>query len=64
MELTIRPVVKISPYSKSKNAADEMLTVFCTFIGSDVLKLLCSLCSTKKPEECAYDDLKTKIDSI
>ena len=40
-----------------------MRAAFCTFIGSDAFKLLCSLCAPKKPEECTYDALKTKLDA-
>ena len=56
--------LKISPYDEGENAADKIRAVFCTFIGSDAFaKLLCSLYSPKKPEECTYDALKTKMDS-
>ena len=43
-------------------AAEKMRAAFCTFIGSDTFKLLCSLCTPKKPEECQYEDLKKKLD--
>ena len=55
--------LRISPYAEGENAADKMRIAFCTFIGSDAFKLLCSLCAPKKPEECTYNILKTKIDS-
>ena len=51
---SIRPVVKISSYAEGKNAPDKTSAALCTFIGSDAFKLLCSLCSPKKPEECTY----------
>ena len=41
----------------------KMRATFCTFIGLAAFKLLCSVCSPKKPEECTYDTLKTKMDS-
>ena len=53
--------LKISPFAEGENAADKMRAAFCTFIGSDAFKLLCSLCAPKKPEECTYDTLKTKL---
>ena len=40
-----------------------MQATFCTFIGSDAFKLLCSLCAPKKPEEFTYDTLKMKLDA-
>ena len=55
--------LRISPCAEGENAADKMRIAFCTFIGSDAFKLLCSLCAPKKPEECTYNILKTKMDS-
>ena len=55
--------LKISTYVEGKHAADKMRAAFCTFIGPDAFKLLCSLCPLKKPEECTYDALKTKLDT-
>ena len=55
--------LKISPYAIGDDSADKMRAAFCTFIGSDAFKLLCSLCAPKKPEECTYDALKTKLDA-
>ena len=54
--------LKISTYSEGKHATDKMRAAFCIFIGSDAFKLLCSLCAPKKPEECMYSPLKTKLD--
>ena len=55
--------LKISPYATGDDSADKMRAAFCTFIGSDTFKLLCSLCAPKKPEECTYDALKTKLNA-
>ena len=55
--------LKISTYAEGEHAADKMRTTFCTFIGSNIFKLLCSLCALKKPEECTDDALKTKLDA-
>ena len=55
--------LKISTYAKGEHAADKMQAAFCTFIGSDIFKLLCTLCAPKKPEECTYDALKTKLNA-
>jgi len=46
--------LKISPYAEGDNATDKMQAVFCTFIGSDAFKLLCSLCTPNIPEDCGY----------
>ena len=55
--------LKISTYAEGEHATDKMQVAFCTFIGSDAFKLLCNLCVPKKPEECTYDALKTKLDA-
>ena len=55
--------LKISPYAEGDGSADKTRAAFCTFIGSDSFKLLCSLCTPKKPEECTYETLKAKMDA-
>ena len=55
--------LKISTYAEGEHAANKMRAAFCFFIGSDTFKLLCSLCAPKKPEECTYNALKTKLDA-
>ena len=53
--------LSISSYATGNNAADKKRAVFCTLIGSDLtFKLLCTLCTPKRPEEETYDDLRTK----
>ena len=54
--------LKISTYAEGEHSIDKMQAAFCTFRGSDAFKLLCDLCALKKPEECTYDSLKTKLD--
>ena len=56
--------LKINPYAKGEGeaATNKMRAVFCTCIGSNAFKLLCSLCAPKKPEECTYETLKAKMD--
>jgi len=53
--------LSISSYATGDNAADKKRAVFCTLIGSDTFKLLCTLCTPKRPEEESYDDLRTKL---
>ena len=55
--------LKISPYAEGEDSADKTRAAFCTFIGSNSFKLLCSLCAPRKPEECSYETLKAKMDS-
>ena len=55
--------LKISPYAEGDGSADKTRAVFCTFIGSNSFKLLCSLFAPKKPEGCTYENLKAKMDA-
>ena len=57
--------LKISPYAEGEGetAKNKRCAVFCTCIGSEAFKLLCSLCAPKKPEECTYETLKAKMDA-
>ena len=53
--------LSISPYAAGDDANDKKRAAFCTFIGSETFKLLCTLCAPKKPEECSYAVLKDKL---
>ena len=53
--------LSISPYAAGDDAETKKCAVFCTFIGSETFKLLCTLCSPAKPEEYSYETLKTKL---
>ena len=55
--------LKISLYAEGDQSTNKMQAALCTFIGSDAFKLLCSFCAPKKPEECSYETLKTKLDA-
>ena len=53
--------LSISPYATGDDADNKKRAAFCTFIGSETFKLLCTLCMPKKPEECTYVELKDKL---
>ena len=53
--------LSISPYVTGDDADNKKCAAFCTFIGSETFKLLCTLCAPMKPEECSYVDLKNKL---
>ena len=53
--------LSISPYAAGDDANDKKRAAFCTFIGSETFKLLCTLCALRKPEECSYAVLKEKL---
>ena len=53
--------LSISPYATGDDADNKKRAAFCTFIGSETFKLLCTLCTPKKPEECTYVELKDKL---
>ena len=55
--------LSISPYATVDDADTKKCTAFCTFIGSETFKLLCTLCVPAKLEECSYETLKTKLNS-
>ena len=55
--------LSISPYATGENADTKKRAAFCTSIGSETFKLLCTLCAPAKPEECTYETLKTKLNS-
>ena len=48
----------ISPYATGDNSADKKQAVFCTLMGLETFKLLCTLCTPKHPEEESYDVLR------
>ena len=54
--------LSISSYAVGDNAEDKKRAAFCTFVGSETFKLLCTLCTPRKPEECTYTTLKEKLD--
>ena len=53
----------ISPYSQEEQTAHKSKAAFCTYIGSETFRLLCSLCALTKPEECTYKELHEKMDA-
>ena len=53
--------LSISPYAAGDDANNKKRAAFCTFIGSETFKLLCTLCAPRKPEECSYAVLKDKL---
>ena len=53
----------ISPYATGEGTDNKKRAAFCTFIGSETFKLLCTLCAPAKPEESSYDTLKSKLKS-
>ena len=53
--------LSISPYATGDEADNKKRAAFCTFIDSETFKLLCTLCTPKKPEECTYVELKDKL---
>ena len=53
--------LSISPYAADDDAETKKRAAFCTFTGSKIFKLLCTLCSPVKPEECSYETLKMKL---
>ena len=53
--------LSISPYATGDDADNRKHAAFCTFIDSETFKLLCTLCTPKKPEECTYVELKNKL---
>ena len=53
--------LSISPYATGDDANNKKRAAFCTFIGSETFKLLCTLCAPGKPEECSYAVLKDKL---
>ena len=55
--------LSISPYATGENADTKKRAAFCTSIGSETFKLLCTLCAPVKPKECTYEILKTKLNS-
>ena len=59
MEPTVRAVVDTEPEFQGR---ERQRAALCMCIGSDTFKLLCSLCSPLKPEECDYEDLESKLD--
>ena len=55
--------LQINPFATGEHSTDKKRAAFCTYIGSNAFKLLCTLCALKKPEECTYDALKMKLDA-
>ena len=55
--------LSMSPYAAGDDADTKKRAAFCTFVGSETFKLLCTLCMPAKPEECTYETLKTKLNS-
>ena len=54
--------LSISSYATGEDADNKKRAAFCTFIGSETFKLLCTLCAPEKPEESSYKTLKEKLD--
>ena len=56
--------LKISPYAEGEGetTTNKRCSAFCTCIGSEAFKLLCSLRVLKKPKECTYETLKAKME--
>ena len=52
----------LSSFSTGENADIKKRAAFCTYIGSETITLLCSLCAPGKPEESTYEALKEKLD--
>ena len=53
--------LSISSYATGDDVATKKRAVFCTFIGLQTFKLLCTLCTPTRPEDCSYEDLKAKL---
>ena len=53
--------LSISPYATGDDADNKKRAAFCTFIGSETFKLLCTFCTPMKPEECTYVELRDKL---
>ena len=53
--------LSISSYATGDDATTKKRAAFCTFIGLQTFKLLCTLCTPTRPEDCSYEDLKTKL---
>ena len=46
--------LSISSYATGEDADSKKRAAFCTFIGSETFKLLCTFCVPEKPEESSY----------
>ena len=42
--------LSMGSYATGGNADNKKRAAFCTFIGSETFKLLCTLCTPKKPD--------------